>query len=113
MTAARAIACTLAGQLTPIELKPSPVLVKTPSFPLALVPPPVDATGAWTETQCGERLVCRYYDSDDVLVGFGVAPQEAGVRQQLLAELGAKALDAAACGYVGRGVEICNAFWPA
>lgn len=97
MIAARAIARTLAGQPTPIELKPAPVIVKTPSFPLALLPPPMAeaARGEWQVTQYGERIVCRYYDGTGIMVGFGVAPQEAGVRQELLAELGSKALDAA------------------
>lgn len=97
MAAARAIARTLAGQPMPIELKPTPVIVKTPSFPLALMPPPLHARtgGMWQETQHGQRVICRYYDSAGVMVGFGVAPQEAVVRQELLAELGSRALDAA------------------
>ncbi|HZW12190.1 MAG TPA: FAD-dependent oxidoreductase, partial [Noviherbaspirillum sp.] len=88
MTAARAIARTLAGQPTPIDLKPAPVVVKTPSFPLALVPPPVGTTahGAWQDFQHGERLVCRFYDSAGVMTGFGVAPHEAAIRQELLGE---------------------------
>ena len=40
LTAARAIAATLAGTPTPIELKNDAVLVKTPSCKLALAPPP-------------------------------------------------------------------------
>lgn len=97
MTAARAIARTLTGQPTTIDLKPAPVVVKTPSFPLALVPPPVGATlhGAWQDSQLGERLICRFYDSAGVMAGFGVTPHEASIRQELLAELGSKALNAA------------------
>jgi rubredoxin---NAD+ reductase len=45
MTAARAIACTLVGKPTAIDLKPVPTLDKTPSFPLALVPPPIGTVG--------------------------------------------------------------------
>lgn len=30
----------------------------------------------------------RYYDGTGTMVGFGVAPQEAGIRQGLMAELG-------------------------
>jgi rubredoxin---NAD+ reductase len=90
MTAARAIARTLAGDPTDIELKPSPVIVKTLSFPLALMPPPAGpkAVGSWQETHYGERIICRYYDEAGTMVGFGVAPQEAGIRQSLMAELG-------------------------
>jgi rubredoxin-NAD+ reductase len=97
MTAARAIAKTLTGTPTAIDLKTAPVIVKTPSFPLALVPPPLHAArqGDWRETQYGERIICRFYDKAGVMAGFGVAPQEAGIRQELLAELGTRILDAA------------------
>lgn len=90
MSAARAIARTLAGQPTEIDLKPSPVMVKTPSFPLALVPPPVAATagGEWVDEVTDLRTISRFYDANGILVGFGVAPQDAGSRQQLLAALG-------------------------
>jgi rubredoxin-NAD+ reductase len=90
MTAARAIARTLTGQVTTIDLKPAPVIVKTPSYPLALVPPPIHAvaSGSWhVETQ-DARTVCRFVDEHGVMLGFGVAPQEAGVRQGLMSGLG-------------------------
>jgi rubredoxin-NAD+ reductase len=101
MTAARAIARTLTGQRTPIDLKAAPVIVKTPSFPLALVPPPLHAVngGYWEAEQNGARTVCRYFDGAGVMCGFGVAPQDAAVRAELLAALGtasAKPLGAAA-----------------
>ena len=91
MTAARAIARTLSGQPTAIDLaKPAPVIVKTPSYPLALVPPPAQlaANGIWRSTQQGTHTVCRFYDATGVMQGFGVAPQEAGLRQSLVNELG-------------------------
>jgi rubredoxin---NAD+ reductase len=92
MTAARAIARTLAGQPTEIDLKPAPVIVKTPSFPLALVPPTPHAmaAGQWQVQVDEQRIVCRFYDSDGVMCGFGIAPQDASARQQLLAELGSR-----------------------
>ncbi|WP_136418383.1 FAD-dependent oxidoreductase [Herbaspirillum sp. ST 5-3] len=97
MSAARAIAKTLAGEPTAIDLKPAPVMVKTPSFPLALVPPPVRcmAKGSWQETSYGEQIVCRFYNEQGLMCGFGVAPQEANIRQILLAELGSRVADAA------------------
>ena len=90
MSAARAIAKTLTGDHTPIELKESPVIVKTPSYPLALVPPPRHAIegGRWETEQDGERTICRFIDAQGVMVGFGVAPQEMKVRQALLLALG-------------------------
>lgn len=90
MTAARAIARTLNGQPTPIDLKPAPVIVKTPSYPLALLPPPMPAMagGGWYASQHGERAICRFYDQHGVMRGFGVAPHDASVRLQLTGELG-------------------------
>ncbi len=90
MAAARAIARTLTGQPTPIEFKPAPVIVKTPCYPLALVPPPLHAigTGCWHAETENHRTICRFYDAQGVMTGFGVAPQEAAVRQLLLAGLG-------------------------
>lgn len=100
MTAARAIARTLTDTPTAIDLKPTPVIVKTPSFPLALLPPPqhMKSNGDWRIESQNQRTICRFYDRDGVMSGFGVSPHEAAVRQALMAELGkipeAKAVDA-------------------
>lgn len=90
MVAARAIARTLSGLPTAIDLKPAPVIVKTPCFPLVLLPPPIHAyqQGSWQETQYGEKIICRFRDASGTLIGFGAAPQDALVRQNLMAELG-------------------------
>lgn len=101
MTAARAIARTLTGQVTKIDLKPAPIIVKTPSYPLAMVPPPLHAaaSGYWDVEHDEARTVCRFYDDAGVMCGFGVAPQESSIRTELMAALGTvivKPLDAAA-----------------
>jgi len=96
MTAARAIARTLTGQPTAIDLRSAPVIVKTPSFPLALVPPPAGTVGSWHDVWDGDRIVCRFIDSAGVVLGFGIAPQEAGLRQSLMAEIGNHHLQAVA-----------------
>jgi rubredoxin-NAD+ reductase len=90
MSAARAIASTLAGNDTAIDLKPTPVLIKTPAYPIAVVPPPINAKekGRWVEQQEGEKTVCRFFDENNVMGGFGVAPHDMGIRQKLIAELG-------------------------
>ncbi len=93
MTAGRAIARTLSGERTEIDLKPSPVLIKTPSYPLALIPPAphIVAAGKWVDetTQTG-RSISRFYDEHGALEGFGVSPHDNAIRQELLAELGKK-----------------------
>lgn len=90
MTAGRAIARTLNGEKTEIDLKAVPVIVKTPCYPLALVPPPLHAVanGRWHADADTARTICRFYDNNGVMLGFGVSPQEAGIRQELLAALG-------------------------
>ncbi|MDP5009061.1 MAG: FAD-dependent oxidoreductase [Glaciimonas sp.] len=92
MSAARAIAKTISGEQTMIDLKDAPIIVKTPSYPLALCPPPHHAIegGRWETEQNQEsgQTICRFIDATSTMVGFGVAPQEAKVRQALMAELG-------------------------
>ncbi|MDQ2988889.1 MAG: FAD-dependent oxidoreductase [Pseudomonadota bacterium] len=90
MNAARAIARTLTGTPTAIDLKPSAVIVKTPCYPLALVPPPQKslAEGSWQAEQEGKHTVCRYFDANGVLAGFGISHHDAASRQALMAELG-------------------------
>jgi rubredoxin-NAD+ reductase len=87
MAAARAIARTLAGEVTPIDLKAAPVLVKTPSYPLALLPAPPAAPGAWHASIEDGRTICRFRNPQGMLLGFGVAPHDAAIRQRLLTEL--------------------------
>jgi rubredoxin-NAD+ reductase len=96
MNAARAIARTLTGTPTAIDQKPSAVIVKTPCYPLAIVPPLQKslAQGSWEVEQDDKRTVCRFYDADGVLAGFGLSHHDAASRQALTAELG-KARDQA------------------
>ena len=90
MNAARAIARTLTGTPTAIDLKPSAVIVKTPSYPLALVPPAQQslANGAWQTSRDDKRTICRFYDADGMPAGFGISHHDAATRQALMAELG-------------------------
>lgn len=89
MVAARAIARSLSGEITQIELKPAPVIVKTPSCPIALVAPsPQIATlGRWEHEQHGATNISRFYDASNVMQGFALAPQDNKLRAALLAEL--------------------------
>ena len=91
MTAARAIARSLNGAITQIELKPAPVIVKTPSYPIALIAPApqLAALGQWQHEQSGNITICRFFDAEQRMTGFAVAPQDAKLRAALLAEMSA------------------------
>ncbi|MES2831108.1 MAG: FAD-dependent oxidoreductase [Pseudomonadota bacterium] len=93
MTAARAIARTLTGTATTIDLQPTPVIVKTPSYPIALIAPPPHAIagGTWTSEMVDGRTICRFYGANGVMAGFCVAPQDAATRNALLALMGSQA----------------------
>ena len=87
MAAGRALAKTLSGTPTPIDMKPAPVIVKTPSYPIALVAPAPQLKGEW---QCEPResgVVCRFVDEAGRLAGFAMARQDAATRSALMAEL--------------------------
>jgi rubredoxin-NAD+ reductase len=88
LAAARAIAATLAGVPTPIALKQEPVVVKTPSCKMALLPPPPGMLGNWSTVNDGECIVARFHDWAGVLRGFGLSHYTPALRSELLAELG-------------------------
>jgi rubredoxin-NAD+ reductase len=89
LTAARAIAATLAGTPTRVELKTDAVIVKTASCKLALAPPPAGLAGSWWHESDGERIIARFVDERGVLRGFGLSHHTPALRQGLLAALGA------------------------
>lgn len=88
MAAGRAIARTLAGEEVAIEHKAAAVIIKTPSYPLAVLPPAHQAQGEWRDEVDGARTVSRFISPAHVVLGFGIAPQEAGLRNGLLAQVG-------------------------
>ncbi|MFD2366958.1 NAD(P)/FAD-dependent oxidoreductase [Pseudoduganella sp. GCM10020061] len=87
LAAARAIAATLAGQPAAIDIKADPVVVKTPSYRMALLPPPAGIEGAWHDQHDGERTVARFFDRAGVLRGFGLSHPTPTLRQSLLSEM--------------------------
>lgn len=89
MSAARAIALNLTGQLTSMEMKPAAVLVKTPSYPVALIPPAlaVSKTGNWESAHTEGVTTSRFFDENKKMLGFALAPQDAKSRNALIAEL--------------------------
>jgi len=70
MSAARALAKTLAGETTAVQWPAMPVTVKTPACPVIAYPP--RSTGAWQIDGSGANLaaVCR---QGELIVGFALA----------------------------------------
>jgi rubredoxin-NAD+ reductase len=87
LAAARAIAASLAGTPTAIIHKNEAVIVKTPSYKLALAPPPAGMTGVWVDEHDGERTIARFMDAEGKLHGFGVSAHTPALRQKLQGEL--------------------------
>ncbi|WP_426106082.1 FAD-dependent oxidoreductase [Massilia sp. TSP1-1-2] len=88
LTAARAIAATLAGTPTPIVHKKEAVIVKTPSYKLALAPPAAGIKGSWVDEIDGERTIARFVDEQGKLHGFGISAHTPALRQKLQGEIG-------------------------
>lgn len=72
MASARALAKTLAGELTAVCYGVMPVTVKTPACPVVCVPPPADAEGAWTIEKEDGDIRALFRDSDGQLSGFAL-----------------------------------------
>lgn len=87
LAAARAIAATLAGTPTRIDIKHDAVIVKTPSYKLALAPPPPGTAGTWVDQVDAQRTIARFVDQHGMLRGFGLSAPTPALRQQLLAEM--------------------------
>ena len=88
MTAARAIALSLSGQPGLIDMKPAAVLVKTPSYPIAVMPPAAGRNGEWQSGHADGVTTSRFLDENQGMHGFAVAPHDAKSRNALLSELG-------------------------
>ncbi len=72
MASARALAKTLASELTPVNYPPMPVMVKTPACPLTVCSPPVGCVGSWSVTGAELNWQGLFYDAEHKLRGFAL-----------------------------------------
>ena len=80
MQQARALAATLAGEPTNVTYPAMPVVVKTPSYPLAVLPPPPGIEGSW-QVASGEAGICALnQDGSGGLLGFALSGNRAAER---------------------------------
>ena len=83
MQQARALAATLAGAPTRVSYPAMPVVVKTPSYPLAVLPPAPGLTGGW-QVECGAGGICALHqDAAGILQGFALSGDRAAERSKL------------------------------
>jgi len=71
--AARALAKTLSGTPTELRYPAMPVVVKTPSAPLVVCPPPIGSEGEWREEPSGSGRVAVFRDPSSKPLGFALA----------------------------------------
>src|SRR5665811_2344981 len=92
MHAARALARGLAGEDAKVEFPAMPVVVKTPSHPVAVLPVARDAAGEWnilaqgSEIKPGVKL--GFFDAQNQLSGFVLTGAYAAERSDMAKQLG-------------------------
>ena len=80
---ARALASTLLGRETPLELPAMPVVIKTPALPLVVCPPKPGTPGEWSLEQGKDGAQAVFIAEDGSEAGFALA----GGRTKLQREL--------------------------
>lgn len=96
MHAARALARGLAGEDAKVEFPAMPVVVKTPSHPVAVLPVARDAAGEWnilaqgSEIKPGVKL--GFFDAQNQLSGFVLTGEYAAERGAMTKQLGASGI---------------------
>ncbi|MDQ2693861.1 MAG: FAD-dependent oxidoreductase, partial [Pseudomonadota bacterium] len=87
MHAGRALARTLAGQLTAARYPPMPVVVKTPAHPVVVAPPHPRASGQWRCEPAGRGVRCLFHGPGGRLLGFALTGGAVAEKQALTREL--------------------------
>lgn len=87
MHCARALAKTLAGELTTVDYPAMPVAVKTPACPTVVCPPPQHSDGEWHEsvTATGARAIFR--GASDAALGFALLGDAMQEKQALASQM--------------------------
>lgn len=93
MKSARALAQTLTGRPTPVVFPAMPIIVKTPSLPLAIAPPQSDHLAGWSFEAAADGLKALYGDPE-APTGFVLAGSTVGERARLERNLPAWLSDA-------------------
>ncbi|MFN3580099.1 MAG: NAD(P)/FAD-dependent oxidoreductase [Pseudomonas sp.] len=87
MTAARALAQTLAGQPSELSYGAMPVMVKTPACPLVVSPPVTATDGEWHVEGVGADLRALFHDAQGQLHGYALTGAAVAEKLQLNRQL--------------------------
>lgn len=79
MSAARALAATLAGQPTPVVFPLMPVAIKTPALPIVVAAPATGVAGQWRMVESG---IWHFEDVAGQRLGFVLAGQQTSRRAE-------------------------------
>ena len=72
MHQARALAKTLTGNKAEVRYPVMPVVVKTPSCPTIVCPPPINMEGNWQSNEIEEGFEAKFFDVNENLRGFSL-----------------------------------------
>jgi len=87
MNAGRALAKTLAGQLTAVNYPAMPVVVKTPACPMVVSPPAIGLEGEWQIDGDGKDIKALFYTPERQLGGFVLTGAKVAEKTALTKEL--------------------------
>jgi rubredoxin-NAD+ reductase len=87
MHGARALAATLAGQVTAVRYPAMPVVVKTPACPTVVSPVPGGIEGEWSTVVDEAGVTARFTDAAGKLRGFALLGATTTQRQALTAQV--------------------------
>jgi rubredoxin---NAD+ reductase len=86
--AARVLGQVLAGREAVVEFPLMPILIKTPSHPVAVLEPPCGTNGAWTEKVDASGVRAEFRDDQGRLSGFAVSGARYSERNELVKQVG-------------------------
>ncbi len=88
MHAARALAKTLAGEEMPAVFPAMPVVVKTPTHPVAVLPVARDAVGSWQLRANSDGVKMAFLDAEQCMSGFVLTGRYAAERNEMSKQVG-------------------------
>ncbi|MDM8560585.1 FAD-dependent oxidoreductase [Candidatus Parabeggiatoa sp. HSG14] len=87
MNAARVLAKTLVGQLTPVIYPAMPIAVKTPACPIVVSPPAIGLEGEWQIEAEGKDIKALFYTPEKKLAGCVLTGTKIAEKATLIKEL--------------------------